>query len=51
MELREDLPPNLEPFEKLQDIIGTLVNLETGKKVKETAASPTGFLPVAQDEH
>ncbi len=51
MELREDLPPNLEPFEKLQDIIGTLVNLEAGKKTKETASSPTGFLPVAQDEH
>lgn len=31
MELREDLPRNLAPFEKLQDIIGALVLLETGK--------------------
>ena len=31
MELKENLPPNLQPFEKLQDIIGTLVMLETGK--------------------
>ncbi|MFS4458606.1 M14 family zinc carboxypeptidase [Bdellovibrio sp. HCB2-146] len=31
MELKENLPPNLRPFEKLQDIIGSLVMLETGK--------------------
>lgn len=31
MELKENLPPNLQPFEKLQDIIGNLVMLETGK--------------------
>lgn len=50
MELKENLPPNLSPFEKLQDIIGTLVKIETGKKRSETAATPTesvGFLPVA----
>lgn len=32
MELKDNLPPNLAPFEKLQDIIGTLVKLETGKR-------------------
>lgn len=49
MELKENLPPNLAPFEQLQDIIGSLVKLETGKKKEETAtvSSPTSFLPVA----
>lgn len=49
MELKENLPPNLSPFERLQDIIGSLVKLETGKKKEEasTASSPTSFLPVA----
>ncbi|KHD88702.1 MAG: carboxypeptidase [Bdellovibrio sp. ArHS] len=47
MELKESLPPNLSPFEKLQDIIGSLVKLETGKTKANTAASPTSFLPVA----
>lgn len=49
MELKENLPPNLAPFEQLQDIIGSLVKLETGKKKEETStvSSPTNFLPVA----
>lgn len=29
MELKDSLPPNLGPFEKLQDIIGSLVQIET----------------------
>jgi len=49
MELKESLPPNLEPFEKLQDIIGSLVKLETGKEEKTavSSGSPANFLPVA----
>lgn len=48
MELKENLPPNLSPFEKLQDIIGSLVKLDAGKDTKtSTANSPTAFLPVA----
>ncbi|MNJ91396.1 murein peptide amidase A [compost metagenome] len=51
MELKENLPPNLSPFDKLQDIIGTLVKLEAkaGKKSKDATVnkSPTSFLPVA----
>lgn len=48
MELKENLPPNLAPFEKLQDIIGSLVKLEKGKTVKaDSSSSPTSFLPVA----
>lgn len=49
MELKESLPPNLSPFEKLQDIIGSLVKLENGKTKANTAESksPTSFLPVA----
>jgi hypothetical protein len=47
MELKEDLPPNLSPFEKLQDIIGTLVKLESkAKAVKQE--KPSSFLPVAE---
>ncbi len=52
MELKENLPPNLSPFEKLQDIIGTLVKLDTKKDDKQTAgtsAKPANFLPVALD--
>lgn len=52
MELKESLPPNLAPFEKLQDIIGSLVKLDTAQNAKENAAvasSPTGFLPVAYE--
>lgn len=48
MELKENLPPNLSPFEKLQDIIGTLVKLETGRQAKKPGSSTsTSFLPVA----
>ncbi len=50
MELKESLPPNLAPFEKLQDIIGSLVKFETASKSETestTAAKPTSFLPVA----
>jgi len=49
MELKENLPPNLSPFEKLQDLIGTLVKMET--KAKNTAteeSKPKSFLPVAE---
>lgn len=49
MELKENLPPNLAPFEKLQDIIGTLVKIDAGKVKENTAAEPTSFLPVALD--
>lgn len=35
MELKENLPPNLGPFEKLQDIIGTLVKIDAKKKHAE----------------
>lgn len=55
MELKDTLPPNLSPFEKLQDIIGTLVKLENFKKDSlkpntETAdKNNIDFLPVALD--
>lgn len=39
MELKESLPPNLAPFEQLQDIIGSLVKLE-GKNVKKAEVAP-----------
>lgn len=45
MELKESLPPNLQPFERLQDIIGTLVKIENGKKV-----DVKNFNPVALEE-
>lgn len=45
MELKENLPPNLSPFEKLQDIIGTLVKLEARKATASTKS--TQFLPLA----
>lgn len=41
MELKENLPPNLGPFERLQDIIGSLVKIET-KGIKK--AEVTSFL-------
>ncbi|QDK39844.1 murein peptide amidase A [Bdellovibrio sp. NC01] len=47
MELKENLPPNYGPFEKLQDIIGTLVKLEAKKSTADT--SKTKFLPLALD--
>jgi protein MpaA len=50
MELKESLPPNLTPFEQLQDIIGKLVKIETGKTKGSTAEkknAPVSFLPVA----
>lgn len=54
MELKENLPPNLAPFDQLQDIIGTLVKLEAGQKEKKSAEkektaskSPISLLPVA----
>lgn len=50
MELKESLPPNLAPFEKLQDIIGTLVKLDLASQPKEgaeTASTPARLLPVA----
>ncbi|WP_374033052.1 M14 family zinc carboxypeptidase [Bdellovibrio bacteriovorus] len=51
MELKDNLPPNLAPFDQLQDIIGTLVKYETSAEQKKeetsTASSPTSFLPVA----
>jgi hypothetical protein len=51
MELKENLPPNLTPFEQLQDIIGTLVKIEAGKKREATAVAPKSFLPpVAADQ-
>ncbi len=43
MELKESLPPTLGPFEKLQDIIGTLVKIEA-KGIKKADISQT-FLP------
>lgn len=49
MELKENLPPNLSPFEKLQDIIGTLVKLDSGKEQKaNTAESVKTFPSVAE---
>ncbi|UOF00759.1 M14 family zinc carboxypeptidase [Bdellovibrio reynosensis] len=47
MELKESLPTNLAPFEKLQDIIGTLVNFEKERKATKSTATPTTMLPVA----
>ncbi|MCE3011354.1 MAG: murein peptide amidase A, partial [Proteobacteria bacterium] len=32
MELKEDLPKTLRPFEELQDIIGVLVGLDHGPR-------------------
>jgi hypothetical protein len=48
MELKENLPPNLAPFDKLQDIIGSLVKLETGKGEKGTVETPKPIAPVAE---
>lgn len=52
MELKEDLPKNLATFDELQDIIGTLVKLETGKKpgTRDASKTPTSFLPIALDD-
>ncbi|MGZ3774944.1 MAG: M14 family zinc carboxypeptidase [Pseudobdellovibrionaceae bacterium] len=48
LELKENLPPNFSPFEKLQDIIGTLVKLETANHNQRPASSTkVNFLPVA----
>lgn len=47
MELKENLPPNLAPFEKLQDIIGTLVKHETGRREGSAVQSLRPLLPVA----
>ena len=48
MELKENLPPNLAPFEQLQDIIGSLVKLEAGRKAATTSsARGPNFLPLA----
>lgn len=48
MELKENLPPNLSPFEKLQDIIGSLVKLETIHQAqKPGSSSQIKFLPIA----
>jgi hypothetical protein len=51
MELKENLPPNLAPFEQLQDIIGTLVKLDTDRKSPATSSVSTGskYLPLALD--
>ena len=48
MELKENLPPNLSPFERLQDIIGTLVKLDASAR-KATTSSTGGskFIPLA----
>lgn len=55
MELKEDLPKNLEPFDRLQDIIGSLVKIETGKKKEETVKVPSSqgsdSKSIAYDEH
>jgi len=48
MELKEDLPPNLSPFEKLQDLIGTLVKMESKSKNADKDTKPKSFLPVAE---
>jgi hypothetical protein len=54
--LKENLPPNLSPFDKLQDIIGTLVKLDAQRKeatVKKPADSTAAtvnkskYLPLA----
>ena len=55
MELTGSLPPNLAPFEKLQDIIGTLVKFETSAseiKSKDDSAAhgKKKYLPVALDQ-
>ncbi len=49
MELKENLPPNLSPFEKLQDIIGTLVKLDKNREKKVDSAQTTlpPLVPVA----
>ncbi len=47
MELKENLPPNFTPFEKLQDIIGTLVKIEKGA----TKSDITQSTPPEADEH
>lgn len=50
MELKENLPPNLAPFEQLQDIIGSLVKLEANKQnAKGEVTSPAPMLPVAAE--
>lgn len=38
MELKESLPAKLETFNKLQDLIGTMVDLEMGKKPMKTVS-------------
>ena len=52
MELKDSLPTSLAPFEKLQDIIGTLVNLERGqvkKNVAEQGGDSLKQLPIAYE--
>jgi hypothetical protein len=46
MELKENLPPTLGPLEQLQDIIGTLVKIESAPQ-KKTADLTSSFLPEA----
>lgn len=41
MELKEDLPRNLATFDKLQDIIGSLVKIEIGSKKEGTLVAPS----------
>lgn len=50
MELKDHLPPNLEPFEKLQDIIGSLVKIETGKLEKGEVKSLRPLPPVVVND-
>ncbi|MGZ3768193.1 MAG: M14 family zinc carboxypeptidase [Bdellovibrio sp.] len=48
MELKENLPPNLSPFDRLQDIIGSLVKLEKGHQAQKPGSSSSNkFLPIA----
>lgn len=47
MELKENLPPNFGPFEKLQDIIGSLVKIENKGISKPELRE--GFLPTVEE--
>lgn len=49
MELKENLPTDFSPFEKLQDIIGTLVKLERKNSTAYTQDSSSKYLSLVSE--
>lgn len=50
MELKENLPPNFGPFEKLQDIIGTLVKLERRRATVNVEEPSSKYLSLLSEK-